>query len=106
MSYLWHGGQDLLLDIVDPLLLRELETLLEMGLAHNQNTSSTMRDTNIEWDYSMFHCSKLLLLRQWIHVDVQLPNRLLAQIFAVLAQRGRQLYTDTQHPDSRWSPSQ
>ena len=34
MSYLWHGGQDLLLDIVDPLLLRELETLLEADVGH------------------------------------------------------------------------
>ena len=34
VSYLWHGGQDLLLDIVDPLLLRELETLLEADVGH------------------------------------------------------------------------
>ena len=34
VSYLWHGGQDLLLDIVDPLLLGEVETLLEADVGH------------------------------------------------------------------------
>ena len=34
VSYLWHGGQDLLLDIVDPLLLGELETLLQPDVGH------------------------------------------------------------------------